>query len=174
MERSDRGRWPDASRSPTRNLQQDTVRSIPSSAHAKTAILAGGCFWPVSFAAAPVAADVAVLVCAALVYHRFSGHSYPHRPVHITSASGSGSGPASATAAGGERATPVSPLQPHLTDADLQAVVNETHEVYDIDADDLRDLLKRLEARIGARCGLGRALGHAARGGTVNRANRRA
>jgi hypothetical protein len=33
--------------------------------------------------------------------------------------------------------------------ADLQAVV--THEVYDIDADDLRDLLQRLEARIGAR-----------------------
>jgi CBS-domain-containing membrane protein len=30
-------------------------------------------------------------------------------------------------------------------------VVNETHEVYDIDADDLRDLLQRLEARIGAR-----------------------
>ena len=50
----------------------------------------------------------------------------------------------------GERATPVS-LQPHITDADLQAVVNETHEVYDIDADDLRDLLERLEARIGAR-----------------------
>jgi hypothetical protein len=51
---------------------------------------------------------------------------------------------------GGERATPVS-LQPHITDADLQAVVNETQEVYDIDADDLRDLLERLEARIGAR-----------------------
>jgi CBS-domain-containing membrane protein len=33
----------------------------------------------------------------------------------------------------------------------LQAVVNETHEVYDIDADDLRDLLERLEVRIGAR-----------------------
>jgi len=65
------------------------------------------------------------------VYHRFCGHSYPHRPVHITSASG-----------------PVA-LQPHVTDADLQAVV--THEVYDIDADDLRDLLERLEVRIGAR-----------------------
>jgi CBS-domain-containing membrane protein len=26
-----------------------------------------------------------------------------------------------------------------------------THEVYDIDADDLRDLLQRLEARISAR-----------------------
>jgi hypothetical protein len=37
-------------------------------------------------------------------------------------------------------------LQPHITDADLQAVVNETHEVDDIDADDLRDLLERLEA----------------------------
>jgi len=78
------------------------------------------------------------------VYHRFCGHSYPHRPVHITSASG----PASATAAGQGRATPVS-LQPHVTDSDLQAVV--THEVYDIDADDLRDLLERLEVRIGAR-----------------------
>jgi hypothetical protein len=75
--------------------------------------------------------------------HGFSGRSYPHRPVHITSASG----PASATAAGGERATPVS-LQPHITDADLLAVVDETHEVYDIDADDLRDLFERLlEAR---------------------------
>jgi CBS-domain-containing membrane protein len=84
----------------------------------------------------------------ATVYHRFSGHSWPHRPVHITSASASG--PASATAAGGERATLVS-LQPRITDSDLQAVVNETHEVYDIDADDLRDLLERLEARIGAR-----------------------
>lgn len=85
-------------------------------------------------------------IAVAWVYHRFSGHSYPHRPVHITSASGL----ASATAAGDGRATPIS-LQPHITDADLQAVVNETHEVYDIDADDLRDLLQRLEARIGAR-----------------------
>jgi CBS-domain-containing membrane protein len=40
----------------------------------------------------------------------------------------------------GERATSVS-LQPRITDADLQAVVNETYEVYDIDADDLRDRL---------------------------------
>jgi len=36
-------------------------------------------------------------------------------------------------------------------DADLRDVVNETHEVYDIDADDVRDLLGRLEARIGVR-----------------------
>ena len=86
---------------------------------------------------------IAKVIAVAWVYHRCSGHSYPHRPVHITSASG----PASATAAGDERATPVL-LQPHITEADLQAVV--THEVYDIDADDLRDLLQRLEARIGA------------------------
>jgi CBS-domain-containing membrane protein len=37
-------------------------------------------------------------------------------------------------------------LQPHIANAGLQAVVNEIHEVYDIDADDLRDLLERLEA----------------------------
>jgi hypothetical protein len=62
----------------------------------------------------------------------------------LTSPSAAASGPASATPAGGERATPVS-LQPHITDADLRAVVNEIHEVYDIDADDLRDLLEQLE-----------------------------
>ena len=56
--------------------------------------------------------------------------------------------------------------------ADLQAAVNENHEVDDIDADGLRGLLERLEGG-SARWASGGTLGHAARCGTVGRANRR-
>jgi hypothetical protein len=135
---------------PTRILQQDTVGSIPISAHAETAIFAGGCFWPVSFAAAPVAARRRRVGLRRLGLPALLRPQHPAPAVHITSASESESGLGSATAAGDGRATPVS-LEPHIADADLQAVVNKTHEVCDIDADDLRDLLQRLEARIGAR-----------------------
>jgi CBS domain-containing membrane protein len=45
----------------------------PGGAAALLAALAVGT--GISFAAAPVAADAAVLVCAGWVYHRFSGHS---------------------------------------------------------------------------------------------------
>jgi len=92
-----------------------------------------------------------VLVCARLGLPRLLRPELP-APAgshHV----GVGVGAGVSNAAGGECATPVS-LEPHITDADLQAAVNETNEtneVYCIDADDLRDLLERLEARIGAR-----------------------
>jgi hypothetical protein len=116
------------------------------SAHAETAILAGGCFWPVSFAAAPVAADAAVLVCARPRHHGFFGRSYPHRPVHITPASGRRQQePQEASARLRSRSSLTSPMR--ICTLSSTRPMRSTTSMPMTCA----DLLERLEARIGAR-----------------------
>jgi len=72
------------------------------------------------FAAVPVAANALVLVAGGLLFHRFSGHAYPHR---------------AAPAAGSPRVLP----------QDIDAALAEAGEAFDIDRDDLAQLLAAAE-----------------------------
>ncbi|MCW1401409.1 HPP family protein [Novosphingobium sp. MW5] len=78
----------------------------------------------------PVALNAVLLVAFAWVWHRFSGHSWPHRAM-----------PA--------------PVQPdwlgHIEDSDLDAVLEEWDEVLDVSREDLLALLHAVEARVRAR-----------------------
>ena len=67
-----------------------------------------------------------------LVFHRLSGHPYPHRP------------------------TPAEPPAPapagfDLSDEDLDAVLARVGETFDIDREDLRLLLAELELQVQSR-----------------------
>lgn len=95
----------------------------PSGAVAITTILGGqaivdaGYLFPISV----VAANSAALLAAGWLFHRFTGHSYPHR----------------ATAA---HAMPVGLLR-----ADIDQAVQEAHETFDIDLADLEAILLKAE-----------------------------
>jgi CBS domain-containing membrane protein len=82
----------------------------------------------------PIGADSLLLVMVGLIFHRFSGHSYPHIPaVPRESAHGTADAP---------------PLRRAGIDAqDLDAVLGEMHESFDIDREDLEELIWRLEER---------------------------
>ena len=72
------------------------------------------------YALAPVAINAVLLVVAGLLFHRISGHSYPHRPVPSSQ----------------------SPVVHHLTisEADIDAALQTFGEPLDIDREDLRTL----------------------------------
>ena len=72
------------------------------------------------YALAPVAINAVLLVAAGLLFHRISGHSYPHRPVPPSQ----------------------SPVVHHLTisEADIDAALQTFGEPLDIDREDLRTL----------------------------------
>lgn len=95
----------------------------PSGAVTITTILGGqaiveaGYLFPISL----VAANSAALLVAAWVFHKFSGHSYPHR------------------------AAPSAPMPVGMLRADIDQAVSETHETFDIDLADLEALLLRAE-----------------------------
>ena len=86
----------------------------------------------------PVGANSLLLVMVGLIFHRFSGHSYPHVPA------------ASRKSAHGTADAP--PLRRAGINAhDLDAVLGEMHESFDIDREDLEELIWRLEERAFAR-----------------------
>jgi CBS domain-containing membrane protein len=90
------------------------------------------------FAFLPIGADSLLLVMVGLIFHRFSGHSYPHVPA------------ASRKSAHGTADAP--PLRrAGIRAHDLDAVLGEMHESFDIDREDLEELLWRLEERAFAR-----------------------
>ncbi|WP_019516005.1 HPP family protein [Sphingomonas sp. Mn802worker] len=93
----------------------------PGGAASLLAVLGGGAVqaqgW--SFAFMPVAANAAILVLAGVLFHRLSGHSYPHRA---------------------KAAAPLAPLPPHPEDIDR--ALQEMGETFDVSRDDL-DLLVR-------------------------------
>lgn len=95
----------------------------PGGAAAITTILGGqaiidaGYWFPVTI----VAANSAALVVAGWLFHKFSGHSYPHRAVTAPS------------------------LPIGLLRADIDQAVEEAHETFDIDLADLESLLLRAE-----------------------------
>jgi CBS domain-containing membrane protein len=95
----------------------------PSGAVAITTILGGqaivdaGYLYPLSI----VAANSAALLAAGWLFHRFSGHSYPHRTV------------------------PAPALPVGLLRADIDQAVQEAHERFDIDLADLEAILSKAE-----------------------------
>lgn len=95
----------------------------PSGAVAITTILGGqaivdaGYLYPISV----VAANSAALLAAGWLFHRFTGHSYPHRAT----------------------ASPAMPVG--LLRADIDQAVQEAHETFDIDLADLEAILLKAE-----------------------------
>lgn len=73
----------------------------------------------------PVGANAVVLVASAWVYHRFSGHAYPHVPV--------------------PPAKPAKEMPWTFRKADLAAALERTGETFDIDVNDLERLLRDME-----------------------------
>lgn len=86
------------------------------------------------FPLAPVALNAAVLVTCGLVFHRLSGHPYPH--------------PQAPQAPSRD---PLPTRRVGVRDEDLEGVVAELGETYDIDREDLRVLLGQIEQRVLAR-----------------------
>lgn len=84
------------------------------------------------FALEPVAMNAVVLTVAGLLFHRVSGHSYPHRPL-LRPTAGLGGSP------------------DLLHRSDLDAALADLHETFDISRDDLDALLRRAEAHAARR-----------------------
>lgn len=82
-----------------------------------------------SFAALPVLVNSLLLVTLAWLFHRMSGHSYPHVPAPSRA-------PAQLVA---------------LSMSDIDAALSEMHETFDISRDDLERLLEKAEAHAAAR-----------------------
>lgn len=101
----------------------------PGGAVALSAVLGGAALsaHPADFLI-PVALNSIVLAGIATVFHRFSGHSYPHRPVVVRPEQ--------------QPALPVSGL---LLD-DIDRALAELGETFDISREDLASLLARAEA----------------------------
>lgn len=85
-------------------------------------LLAKG-YW---FALMPGGLNAVVLVLVGLAFHRFSGHSYPHRPA-----------PA--------------PAHPRILPEDIDAALEEVHESFDVSRADLAALLEAAERHAIAR-----------------------
>ncbi len=101
----------------------------PGGAAALTAAL-GPTDW--LFPLAPVAMNAAVLVLLGWSFHRMRGHAYPHRsPAPVAPAS-----------------WPIA-----VDDADVDAVLADLGETFDISREDLRELVRRLELQALARLG---------------------
>lgn len=98
----------------------------PSGAVAITAILGGEAISKAGFAypVTLVAANTAALIAMGWLYHRFSRHSYPHRPEPVV-----------------EMTAPTGLLR-----EDIDKAIAESGETFDIDLEDLEGLLMRAEA----------------------------
>ncbi len=108
----------------------------PGGAAALGAVLGGSLvdsagWW---FPLAPVALDALALVAVGWLFHRFSGHPYPH-PKALASATGD----------------PLPTARVGVRDEDLDAVLAGIGETFDIERDDLRLLLGQLELQVLAR-----------------------
>jgi CBS domain-containing membrane protein len=90
------------------------------------------------FAFSPVGVNSVLLVMIGLIFHRLSGHSYPHIPA------------AAPKLVPGVADAPPSRRAGFLV-ADFDAVLAEMHEAFDISRGDLEELVWRLEDRILAR-----------------------
>jgi CBS domain-containing membrane protein len=110
----------------------------PGGAAALTGVIGGGLVDPAGwwFPVAPVALDAVLLVAVGLLFHRLSGHPYPH-PAHPQPPAHEAPAPA--------------PLD--VSDADLDAVLARVGETFDIDREDLRLLLAELELQVQSRPG---------------------
>ena len=82
-----------------------------------------------AFAFAPVGINSIALVSLAMLFHRSTLHSYPHRPAEL----------------------PGGALAPGLHLADIDAALADMHESFDISREDLDALLSRAELHASAR-----------------------
>ena len=98
---------------------------------------AGGAGAQIGFAFAPVALNCVLLVLTAILFHRYSGHSYPHRAV----------------AAPSRHATAdIAPLdRAGVDNEDVEAAVAAYGETLDISTGDLHNLFKDAELRASGR-----------------------
>jgi CBS domain-containing membrane protein len=108
----------------------------PGGAAALTGVIGSGLvdsagWW---FPLAPVALDAVLLVAVGLVFHRLSGHPYPHRAA-----------PEAPTR------DPLPTRRVGVREEDLDSVLAAIGETFDIERDDLRLLLGELELRVLAR-----------------------
>lgn len=83
-----------------------------------------------SYLIMPLGLDVVLLLLCALVWHRLTGHSYPHRTAAVAAPE---------------------PWVGHIEDSDLDAVLAEWDETLDISRQDLLALLHAAEARVVSR-----------------------
>ena len=88
--------------------------------------------WSFGFAFIPVALNSILLVILGLIFHRFSKHSYPHKPRVVMAATH------------GTRDLPPQ-LRVELTEADIDAALAEGGEPLDIARDDLHRIVRRAE-----------------------------
>lgn len=101
----------------------------PGGAAALTAVIGGDVITSTgyAFALVPVGLNAACLVLIAMLYHRLSGHSYPHRPGQ-----------------GACRTIPKRGLAPPHPE-DLVAALADLGETYDIEVEDLELIIKRVD-----------------------------
>jgi CBS domain-containing membrane protein len=108
----------------------------PGGAAALTGVIGGGLVGPAGwwFPVAPVALDAVLLVGVGLLFHRLSGHPYPH-PQQVPAPT--------------QDLPPTARVGVH--EEDLDAVLARIGETFDIDREDLRLLLSELEQQVLAR-----------------------
>jgi len=110
-------------------LLMSLTRSLhpPGGAAALTAVIGGPAVaaagW--SFALVPVGLNALILAACGLAFHRWSGHSYPHRPVPVA-----GHAPAAF------------PGEPHPEDVDR--ALEDLGETFDVSREDLDLLFRRV------------------------------
>ncbi|WP_321881038.1 HPP family protein [Paraburkholderia bannensis] len=113
-----------------------TLRCVhpPSGAVALTAVLGGPAVHALGymFVLEPVLLQSFVLLGSALVYHKATGHRYPHA-AHLV------------------KSTQPAPAASGFSRADLEAALRERDELLDVDTDDLEALLRETEIRAYAR-----------------------
>ena len=106
----------------------------PGGAAALTAVIGGPAVAAsgIQFALYPVAVNSILLVLAGWAFHRYSGHSYPHRaPPKPVNTHGTADPPAQERAA--------------FTASDLDEAIRELGEALDVNRDDLSALLEKAE-----------------------------
>ncbi len=93
---------------------------------------------PFQFALDPVGLNSCLMVACAWLFHRFSGHAYPHRataaPIDARATANSGS-----------------ELRAGFEDEDLDAALRDMHESFDVDREDLKRLLQTVQLHALAR-----------------------
>src|SRR5262249_41754413 len=106
----------------------------PGGAAALTAVLGGPAVasWGALFPFVPVGLNSCILVALGLLFHRLSRHSYPHVPA-----------PPPANTHGTADLPPA--LRVGFRHEDVDAALAKLHETFDIDRDDLEQILQEVE-----------------------------
>jgi len=107
----------------------------PGGAVALTAVVGGPAIHDLGygFVIAPVGLGTVLLLAMAWGFHRFSGHSYPHRAKHI--------------------ADPPQPLPSDFSRHDLRLALADYPDLLDVDFEDLEEVLLAAEHRAAVRRG---------------------